>query len=122
MLEKDPGDLAVMQHGGYRRRPGALKAKTPQALALLLHIFETIVLENIMGLEKTVEYAPCFKTEEPPQLRLSEMPVLILFQRHPYRACQPPAVIDYCMMRRLHLFEFGDQQWFPQILRDAETS
>ena len=26
------------------------------------------------------------------------------------------------MMQRLHLFEFGDQQWFPQILRDAETS
>ena len=25
-------------------------------------------------------------------------------------------------MRRLHLFEFGDQQWFPQILRDAETT
>jgi len=25
-------------------------------------------------------------------------------------------------MRRLHLFEFGDQQWFPQIFRDAETS
>ena len=25
-------------------------------------------------------------------------------------------------MRRLHLFEFGDQQWFPQILRDAETA
>jgi len=25
-------------------------------------------------------------------------------------------------MRRLHLFEFGDQQWFPQLLRDAETS
>jgi hypothetical protein len=22
----------------------------------------------------------------------------------------------------LHLFEFGDQQWFPQILRDAETA
>jgi len=26
------------------------------------------------------------------------------------------------MMRRVHLFEFGDQQWFPQILRDAETA
>ena len=25
-------------------------------------------------------------------------------------------------MRRLHLFEFGDLQWFPQILRDAETA
>ena len=25
-------------------------------------------------------------------------------------------------MRRLHLFEFGDQQWFPQILRDAEMA
>ena len=25
-------------------------------------------------------------------------------------------------MRRLHLFEFGDQQWFPRILRDAETA
>lgn len=25
------------------------------------------------------------------------------------------------MMRRLHLFEFGDEQWFPQLLRDAET-
>jgi hypothetical protein len=25
-------------------------------------------------------------------------------------------------MRRLHLFEFGDQPWFPQILRDAETA
>ncbi|MFN0103237.1 MAG: hypothetical protein ACKV2U_14255 [Bryobacteraceae bacterium] len=25
-------------------------------------------------------------------------------------------------MRRLHLFEFGDQRWFPRILRDAETS
>jgi len=25
-------------------------------------------------------------------------------------------------MRRLHLFEFGDQQWFPQFLRDAETA
>ena len=25
-------------------------------------------------------------------------------------------------MRRLHLFEFGDQHWFPQILRDAETA
>lgn len=25
-------------------------------------------------------------------------------------------------MRRLHLFEFGDQQWFPQVLRDAETA
>jgi hypothetical protein len=23
---------------------------------------------------------------------------------------------------RLHLFEFGDQPWFPQILRDAETA
>ena len=26
------------------------------------------------------------------------------------------------MMRRLHLFEFGDQHWFPKILRDAETA
>lgn len=25
-------------------------------------------------------------------------------------------------MLRLHLFEFGDQEWFPQILRDAETA
>jgi hypothetical protein len=25
-------------------------------------------------------------------------------------------------LRRLHLFEFGDQPWFPQILRDAETA
>lgn len=25
-------------------------------------------------------------------------------------------------MRRLHLFEFGDQQWFPRILRDSETA
>jgi len=25
-------------------------------------------------------------------------------------------------MRRLHLFEFGDQSWFPQLLRDAETA
>jgi len=25
-------------------------------------------------------------------------------------------------MRRLHLFEFGDQPWFPQILHDAETA
>jgi hypothetical protein len=25
-------------------------------------------------------------------------------------------------MRRLHLFEFGDQQWFPQVFRDAETA
>ncbi|MBV8730350.1 MAG: hypothetical protein JO336_11145, partial [Acidobacteriia bacterium] len=25
-------------------------------------------------------------------------------------------------MRRLHLFEFGDQQWFPRILHDAETA
>ena len=25
-------------------------------------------------------------------------------------------------MRRLHLFEFGDQRWFPRILRDAETA
>jgi hypothetical protein len=25
-------------------------------------------------------------------------------------------------VRRLHLFEFGDQSWFPQILRDAETA
>jgi len=25
-------------------------------------------------------------------------------------------------VRRLHLFEFGDQQWFPRILRDAETA
>jgi hypothetical protein len=25
-------------------------------------------------------------------------------------------------VRRLHLFEFGDQQWFPQLLRDAETA
>jgi hypothetical protein len=24
-------------------------------------------------------------------------------------------------MRRLHVFEFGDQPWFPQVLRDAET-
>jgi hypothetical protein len=24
-------------------------------------------------------------------------------------------------MRRLHWFEFGDQAWFPQVLRDAET-
>jgi hypothetical protein len=30
-------------------------------------------------------------------------------------------VID-CNMRRLHLFEFGDQQWLPQVLRDAETA
>src|SRR6266567_796735 len=30
--------------------------------------------------------------------------------------------IDYNVMRRLHLFEFGDQRWFPQILRDAETA
>jgi len=26
------------------------------------------------------------------------------------------------MMRRLHLFEFGDEQWVPQLLRDAETA
>ena len=25
-------------------------------------------------------------------------------------------------MWRLHLFEFGDKQWFPQVLRDAETA
>ncbi len=25
-------------------------------------------------------------------------------------------------MRRLHLFEFGDQHWFPPLLRDAETA
>ena len=25
-------------------------------------------------------------------------------------------------MRHLHLFEFGDQPWFPQVLRDAETA
>ena len=25
-------------------------------------------------------------------------------------------------MRRLHLFEFGDQNWFPRVLRDAETA
>lgn len=25
-------------------------------------------------------------------------------------------------MWRLHLFEFGDEQWFPQVLRDAETA
>jgi hypothetical protein len=25
-------------------------------------------------------------------------------------------------VRRLHLFEFGDQHWFPQALRDAETA
>ena len=25
-------------------------------------------------------------------------------------------------VRRLHLFEFGDQRWFPRILRDAETA
>jgi hypothetical protein len=25
-------------------------------------------------------------------------------------------------VRRLHLFEFGDQQWLPQLLRDAETA
>jgi hypothetical protein len=25
-------------------------------------------------------------------------------------------------MRRLHLFEFGDQHWFPGLLRDAETA
>jgi hypothetical protein len=25
-------------------------------------------------------------------------------------------------MRRLHLFEFGDQPWFPQTLRDVETA
>ena len=25
-------------------------------------------------------------------------------------------------MRRWHLFEFGDQQWFPQLLHDAETA
>jgi hypothetical protein len=25
-------------------------------------------------------------------------------------------------MRRLHLFEFGDQPWFPHVLRDAETA
>lgn len=25
-------------------------------------------------------------------------------------------------MRRLHLLEFGDQHWFPQVLRDAETA
>jgi hypothetical protein len=25
-------------------------------------------------------------------------------------------------LRRLHLFEFGDQPWFPQVLRDAETA
>jgi hypothetical protein len=24
--------------------------------------------------------------------------------------------------RRLHLFEFGDQQWFPRVLHDAETA
>ena len=25
-------------------------------------------------------------------------------------------------MRRAQLFEFGNQRWFPQILRDAETA
>jgi hypothetical protein len=28
---------------------------------------------------------------------------------------------DSSRMRRLHLFEFGDQPWFPHLLRDAET-
>jgi len=27
-----------------------------------------------------------------------------------------------CDLRRVHLFEFGDQEWFPQLLRDAETA
>ena len=26
------------------------------------------------------------------------------------------------MKARLHLFEFGDLEWFPQVLRDAETA
>ena len=25
-------------------------------------------------------------------------------------------------IRRLHLFEFGDKDWFPQVLHDAETA
>jgi hypothetical protein len=34
---------------------------------------------------------------------------------------KPSSDVD-CDVRRLHLFEFGDQEWFPQILRDAETA
>lgn len=33
---------------------------------------------------------------------------------------QQTSGIEYSMMW-LHLFEFGDQQWLPQVLRDAET-
>jgi hypothetical protein len=33
-----------------------------------------------------------------------------------------PADSAAAIGRRLHLFEFGDQQWFPQLLRDAETA
>jgi len=28
----------------------------------------------------------------------------------------------HCDVLRLHLFEFGDQEWFPQIRHDAETA
>jgi hypothetical protein len=32
---------------------------------------------------------------------------------------RPQAICD--RMRRLHLFEFGDQPWFPEVLRDTES-
>jgi len=31
-------------------------------------------------------------------------------------------IVDSIGMRRLHLFEFGDQPWFPRLLRDVETA
>lgn len=41
-----------------------------------------------------------------------------------YRKGSSPALQESGLktMRRLHLFEFGDQPWFPQLLREAETA
>ena len=41
---------------------------------------------------------------------------------HLNSAAVPLADILNGVTRRYHLFEFSDQQWFPQLLRDAETS
>jgi hypothetical protein len=33
-----------------------------------------------------------------------------------------PRHVDYSVMRRVHLFEFGDQPWYPELLRHAGTA
>ena len=60
----------------YRRQQGALNPQTPQAFEFLLQVLQRVVFVHVMGFEESVELVPVSKTEQPPQLGLSDVTAL----------------------------------------------